>query len=174
MVPDRLFLVGFLGAPKLEVGRALAQRLRRPMFDLEDLVESGAKMTTQEIYRKEGENGFRQRERRALVAVSTGPPAVVVTGAGTFIDRGNRRTMQLAGISIHVDASFEECLESALEQGLVRADDESNDRFALLYDQRRPEYEKADVNVETLNRDPETLADDILQRLEERVWTENL
>lgn len=174
MVPDRLFLVGFLGAPKLEAGRALAQRLRRPLFDVEDVVETGAKMSLQEIYRKEGEGGFRQRERRALVAVATGPPAVIVTGPGTFVDRGNRRTIQLAGISVYIDASLEECLESAIEQRLVSEDDANSERFAMLYDMRHPEYAKADVAVESTGRDAEMLAEEILQRIEDRVWSENL
>lgn len=174
MIPDRLFVVGFLGSSKAEVGRALAERLRRPLFDTDELVENSAKMSAQEIYRKEGDSGFRQRERRSLVTVATGPPAVVVLGAGAFADRGNRRTMQQAGISVFVDASLEECLESALDRGLLRPDDENNERFAALYELRSEDYEKADVIVETLNRDPETIAEEILQRLEDRVWSENL
>jgi shikimate kinase len=173
MVPDRLFLVGFLGSPKLEAGRALARRLRRPLFDLEEVIEAGAKMSLQEIYRKEGEGGFRQRERRSLVAVATGPPAVIVTGPGTFVDRGNRRTIQLAGISVYIDASLEECLATAIEQRLVAEDDANSERFAMLYDMRHPEYERADVAVEATGRDPEVVADDVLQRIEDRVWSEN-
>ncbi len=174
MIPDRLFLVGFLGSPKSEVGKELGKRLRRPVFETDELVESAAKMSAQEIYRKEGDGGFRQRERRALVTVSTGPPAIVVLGAGVFADRGNRRTMQQGGISVFLDASLEECLEDALERGLLRPDDESNERFAALFELRGQDYEKADVIVETLNRDPEAIADEILQRLEDRVWSENL
>jgi shikimate kinase len=174
MVPDRLFLVGFLGSPKYDVAHVLAERLRRPLFDVEEVIEAGARMSTQEIYRKEGESGFRQRERRALVSVATGPPSVIVTGAGTFIDRGNRRTMQLAGISVFVDGTLEECLERALEDGLLRPDDDSNERFAALFEVRRPEYERADVIVEPMNRDAEAVADEIMQRLEDRVWSENM
>ncbi len=44
----------------------------------------------------------------------------------------------------------------------------------MLYDMRHPEYEKADVAVEATARDPEAVADDILQRIEDRVWSENL
>jgi shikimate kinase len=174
MIPDRLFLVGFLGSPKRAVAMTLAKRLHRPLFDTEELVESAAKMSAQEIYRKEGEGGFRQRERRALVTLSTGPPGVVVTGAGCFADRGNRRTVQLGGISVFIDASLEECLDAALELGLLRPDDENNERFAALFELRRNDYDHADVVVETLGRDPEAIADDIVQRLEDRVWSENL
>lgn len=174
MVPDRLFLVGFLGAPKLAVGQELVTRLRRPLFALEDVIEAAAKMSLGEILRKEGEGGLRQRERRALVTVATGPPSVIVTGAGTFIDRGNRRTIQLAGISVYIDASLDECLEAAVEAGLIGDDEANSERFATSYDLRRPEYERADVIVETLGRDSETIAEDVLQRIEDRVWSENL
>lgn len=174
MIPDRLFLVGFHGSPKLEVGVSLAERLRRPVFDTEDLVQSGARMTTQEVYKKEGESGFRQRERRALVSVATGPPAVVITGVATFIDRGNRRTMQQAGITIFLDTPLDECMDRAIDFGLLKPDEESNERFITHFTQRRAEYAKADVTVETINRDPDTVADDIIQRLEDRVWSENL
>lgn len=174
MIPDRIFLVGFAGAPLREVAQSLADRLGRPVADVEVAIESGARMSAQEIYRKEGENGLRQRERRALVGIATGPPAVVVTGPNTFVDRGNRRTISQSGISVFVDSTLEECLEQAIHRGILRIDDEANERFALLYDARRPEYDKADVAVEPLGRDAEQIADDIIQRLEDRVWSDKL
>ncbi len=174
MIPDRIFLVGFLGAPVRDVGDALAARLGRPVFDTESAVEAGARMSANEVYRKEGENGFRQRERRALVGIATGPPAVVITGPNTFIDRGNRRTVTQAGISVFLDSTLEECLEGAMNRGLMRADDETNERFASLYDIRRPEYDKADVIVEPSGRDADAVAEEIIQRLEDRVWSEKM
>ncbi|MBP7149010.1 MAG: hypothetical protein KBD01_15875 [Acidobacteria bacterium] len=172
MIPDRIFLVGFAGCPNSEIGKALAQRLNRPVFDTDQLVEAAARAPIQEVFRSEGESGYRQRERRAVVTASTGPPSVVVTGPNTFVDRGNRRTMQLAGISVFVDSTLEECLKGALERGMLRPDDPNNERFATLYDMRRPEYERADVVVEPLGRDADLIAEDIIQRLEDRVWSE--
>jgi shikimate kinase len=174
MIPDRIFIVGFLGSPKKEVGKALAARLERPCFDLEEVIEAGARMTTKEIFRKEGDNGYRQRERRATVAAATGPPAVVVTGAGTFVDRGNRRTIVQGGVSVYVECSLEQCLAGAIERGQLRPDEEANERFTTLYEVRTPEYEHADLIIDSVDRDPEVVADDILQSLEDRVWAENL
>ncbi len=172
MIPDRIFLVGFLGARMDDAGRVLAERLERPLFSIEKTIESSARMTIAELYRKEGDNGFRQREKRALVSLATGPPCVVVTSPGTFVDRGNRCTIQQAGISVFIDATLEECLEGALERGLLKPDSEQNERFTTLYEARRPEYDKADVIVEPLGRDAEPIVDEILQRLEDRVWDE--
>ena len=170
MIPDRVFIIGFLGSPKLDVGTALAEKLERPVFDLEQMIETSARMPIKEIYRKEGDSGYRQRERRALVTAATGPPAVIVTGAGTFVDRGNRQTISQSGVSVYVEASLEQCLAGALEKGLLRPDDESNERFTNLFDIRTREYEKADVIVDAVDRDPDAVADDILQMLEDRVW----
>ncbi|RMG47889.1 MAG: hypothetical protein D6718_02830 [Acidobacteria bacterium] len=174
MIPDRIFLVGFFGSGTDEVGRALADKIDRPLFSTDAVIEASARMPLAELYRKEGESSVRQRERRALVAVATGPPGVIVTGPGTFTDRGNRRTIQQSGVSVFIDASLEECLARAIERGQLRPDDESNERFTTLYEQRRPIYEEADLIVEPLGRPPEEIADEIVQRLEDRVWAEKL
>ncbi|NJN64230.1 MAG: hypothetical protein HC882_04685 [Acidobacteria bacterium] len=144
----------------------------RPCFDLEQVIEAAARMPVKEIFRKEGDSGYRQRERRALVSVATGPPSVSVLGAGTFVDRGNRRTIAQAGVSVYTEASLEMCLMGAIEQGLLRPDDEANERFATLYESRTAEYENADVIMDVVERDPEAVADEIVQSLEERVWAE--
>jgi shikimate kinase len=172
MIPDRVFLVGFIGSPKSEIGKALAKRLERPCFDVEHLVETSARMSAKEIFRKEGDSGYRQRERRTLVQVATGPPAVIVTGAGTFVDRGNRRTMAQSGVAVYLEASLESCMAGALEAGLLRSDEESQDRFTTLYESRTAEYENADVIVDVLEREPDAVAEEIVQSLEERVWAE--
>ncbi|MDQ7006333.1 MAG: shikimate kinase [Acidobacteriota bacterium] len=172
MIPDRVFVFGYVGSRADQVARVLAERLERPVFSTEKVIEASARMPVAEVYRKEGENGFRQRERRALVSVATGPPGVILLGAGTFLDRGNRKTIHQAGVSVFIDASLEECLAGAIENGVLRADDEANERFTSQFELRREEYEKADVLVEQLDRDAEAIADEVLQRLEDRVWEE--
>ncbi len=174
MIPDRLFVLGYEGSPRAEVGRVLADRLDRPFFVLDEVIEASARMPLVEVLRREGDSGFRQRQRRALVAVATGPPAVCVLGTRTFLDRGNRRTMEQAGVSVFVDASLEECIAGAIEKGSLRADPEGHETFINRYETFRKEYEQADVVVETLGRTPDEIADEVLQRLEDRVWTEKL
>ncbi|GEM_PF-6437222 len=171
MIPDRLFLVGYVGAGKTAVGDALAQRLDRPLYCTEALAEAGARQ--REGLRRD-DAAQRQRERRALVAVASGPPSVISTGASVFLDRGNRRTIQQSGVSVFLDASLEECLAEAVRRGAVTMDEEAAERFTTLFEQRQEQYEQADIIVETLDRDPLDIADDILQRLEDRVWTERL
>ncbi len=174
MIPDKIFVVGFIGSRTREIAQVLAERVDRPHFDTDQVVEASARMSLAELFRNEGESGYRQRERRAVVSVSTGPPAIISTGHRSFVDRGNRRTMQQFGVAVFVDATLEECLKDALDHGLLRIDDPNNERFSTLYEAQRYEYEAADVIVEPMGRDPETVADEIMQRLEDRVWSEKL
>lgn len=175
MIPDRIFLVGYLGSAKKAVAEQLAAKLDRPLFDTEEIVAASIRHVPGEPPRRESEVGLRQRERRALVSVATGPPAVIVTGPNVFLDRGNQRTIANAGVSVHIDATLEECLAEAVERGVISLDDEEqSERFAAQYEQRREQYDKADLVVETDDRDAEALADEILQRLEDRLWEERM
>jgi shikimate kinase len=171
VIPDRIFLVGFMGSGKTEVGKLLADRLGRLFIDLDQLVESGARATVAEIFEKEGESGFRNRERRALVSAATGPPAVVATGGGTYADRGNRRTIEEAGVAIWIATPFENCLERCQEEIGKRPLFRDEESLEALFEARRSDYAAAAFTVETLNRNPEIVADDVIQRLEDAIWS---
>jgi shikimate kinase len=171
VIPDRIFLVGFMGAGKTAVGRVLADGLNRLFIETDRLVETSARASITEVFEKEGENGFRQRERRALVSAATGPPAVVSTGGGLFADRGNRRTMALAGVAVWIDAPFEECFEHCKDEIGTRPLFRDEESLQALYDARREAYAEADIVVESLDRAPELIADEIVQRLEDAIWT---
>jgi len=171
VIPDRIFLVGFMGAGKTAVGRILADRLNRLFIDTDRLVETGARATVAEVFEKEGENGFRQRERRALVSAATGPPAVVSAGGGLFADRGNRKTIELSGVAVWLDAPFEECFERCEGEIGKRPLFRDEETLEQLYESRRDEYANADIVVESMDRKPEIIADDVVQRLEDAIWS---
>ncbi len=108
-------LVGMPGAGKSTVGQALARRLGWDFVDLDAAVEAAAGVGIPELWRREGEEGFRRRETAALAEVmarsrggaGTGAPAavstpssgvagvVVATGGGVVVVEENRR--HLAG-----------------------------------------------------------------------------
>ena len=171
MIPDRIFVVGFMGAGKTAVARALAERVNRLCIDTDKLVEVGARASVQEVFDKEGESGFRQRERRALVSAATGPPAVVATGGGLYADRGNRKTIQLAGVAVWIDVPFDVCLERCKEALGTRPLFRDEESLEELYESRRAEYANADITVEAMGRTPAIIADDVIQRLEDAIWS---
>ena len=64
-------LVGFMGAGKSAVGKALAQRLGWRFVDLDDLVESREARSIADIFAISGESGFRYAESQALKELLT-------------------------------------------------------------------------------------------------------
>jgi shikimate kinase len=160
-----------MGSGKKAVARVLADRVDRLFVDLDKLVESGARTTMIEILEKEGESGLRNRERRALVVAATGPLAVVATGGGTYADRGNRKTIAGAGVAVWLDAPFASCMEHCRDQIGTRPLYRDEEAMESLYQTRREDYGQADITVETLDRSPEILADEVMQKLEDAIWS---
>ncbi len=95
-VPDRsIVLVGLMGAGKTTVGRRLAKRLRLPFVDSDQEIEKAADQSVSEIFARFGEAAFRDGERRVMRRLIDGPPKVIATGGGAFVD-GETRALILA------------------------------------------------------------------------------
>ena len=78
-----LLLVGMPGCGKSTVGRALAGRLGRPLVDLDSEIEAEAGCPIPEIFAREGEEGFRQREHRILCREARESGRIIATGGGS-------------------------------------------------------------------------------------------
>src|SRR5215213_4529747 len=88
-------LVGLPGTGKTEVGRRLAARLGAAFVDTDATVEAEAGSTIADVFAREGEAGFRERDRAAVAALGAasrgaGIGRVIATGGGTVIDPRNR------------------------------------------------------------------------------------
>src|ERR1700730_3984497 len=87
--PSRcVVLLGYMGAGKSSVGRALAASLGWSFNDLDEYIERREGREVAEIFRQEGEAGFRQLEYEAFVELigelSTGSEKVIALGGGAF------------------------------------------------------------------------------------------
>ena len=82
--PRAVFLLGFMGAGKTSVGKALARRLGWRFVDLDQQIEMRAGQPIGEIFAAYGEHAFRTMEtvalRQLLAELSHGSPAVVALG----------------------------------------------------------------------------------------------
>lgn len=96
MVDDdrHLVLVGLMGSGKSTVGRIVAERLGRPLFDSDAMIEQRTGRTVREIFADEGEPAFRTLETAALVdALATDTPAVIAAAGGVVLRDENRRAL---------------------------------------------------------------------------------
>jgi len=169
-----VFLVGFMGAGKSSVGRALAGRLNWRFEDLDDRIERHQGRRVAEIFRDSGDSEFRQAERSALAAVlgelRAGTARIVALGGGAFVDKQNAGLLKEAGVPVvFLDAPVEElwerCCAQAAEEKTERPLLRSREQFAKLYDERREKYRKATLRVRTGSRTVDAIAAEIEQAL---------
>lgn len=107
-----IYLVGFSGAGKSTIAKMVGEKLQWPACDLDDLIVERCGMAIPDIFRHEGESGFRLRESEALHAVSSQGPFIVATGGGAPLSPENRHYMTSNGWVI--------CLEARPETILAR------------------------------------------------------
>jgi shikimate kinase len=100
-----LVLVGMMGCGKSSVGRRVARALGRPFVDLDTAIERTARCRIPELFEREGEAGFRERESAELTAVLATPePAVVATGGGAVLRAENRDAMRRRAVVVWLRA----------------------------------------------------------------------
>ena len=95
-----IILCGFMGCGKTSVGRRAAKLLGRELCDLDQYIEEREGMTITEIFAKFGEEGFRQREARAVEEVSRRGGMVVASGGGTVLFPHNVEVFHKSGGTI--------------------------------------------------------------------------
>jgi shikimate kinase len=163
----RVFLIGFMGAGKTTVGRALARRLGWTFCDLDDVIEEREGASIAAIFAQRGEAAFRRAESaalEALLAQAGGPDRIVALGGGAFVQPQNRESLERVGaITVLLQAPLEELRRRchADAESRVRPLAQREDRFAKLFTERRPAYQLAQHRVETLGKNVEEVAAEI-------------
>lgn len=171
---NSVFLVGFMGAGKTSVGRALGQRLNWIFEDLDDRIQSREGRTVAEIFQDSGETEFRRAEHAALQHVLQelrgGGARIVALGGGAFVQRENAALLKaFSAPTVFLDAPIEElwqrCCTQASETGAERPLLRSVEQFRKLYETRRNSYRKAALKVQTGKRTVESISAEIEQKL---------
>ena len=170
---NAVFLVGFMGAGKTSVGRALGQRLNWLFEDLDDRIVEREGRAIADIFRDSGEKDFRRAEHAALTEVLNEIHAssrIVALGGGAFAQQKNAELLRLSGVpTVFLDAAPDElwqrCSFQAAEAGTERPLLRSPEQFRKLYEARRPAYAKASISIQTGNRSVDEIATEIVKKL---------
>lgn len=105
MLMTRIFLIGYMGAGKTTLGKALARELKLSFVDLDWYIEERFHKTVQEIFAERGEDAFRELERQMLHEVSEFENAVISTGGGTPCFFDNMEFMHTKGVTVFLNVS---------------------------------------------------------------------
>jgi len=144
-----IVLVGLMGAGKTTVGRRLAKRLGLPFVDADAEIEAAAGLCVAEIFERFGEAYFRDGERRIVARLVEGPPRVIATGGGAFMDSATRALILSRCTAIWLDGDPDTLAERAARRGR-RPLLEGKDSRALLRElaaERNPIYAEAHLAV---------------------------
>jgi shikimate kinase len=166
-----VILIGFMGAGKSSVGRALGETLGWTFEDLDERIERREGRTVSEIFRESGESEFRRAEHAALKGLlgelGAGAKKIVALGGGAFVQKRNARLIEAGGIStVFLDAGVEELWQRCQQQrGTERPLLGSLEGFRSLYEARRPHYLKASLRQETSGKMVEEIAAEIVRAL---------
>jgi shikimate kinase len=160
-----VFLIGPMGSGKTAVGKHLARLIRAPFRDSDAEIESRTGVDISYIFSREGEAGFRQREREVLEEVTRESPIVLATGGGAILLPENRQVLHDRGFVVYLRTSLEQQAER-VRQGRNRPllhDVDPLTKLTELMVVRAPLYEAlADFTIATDGRKVHMVADAIL------------
>lgn len=144
-----LVLIGMMGAGKSAVGAELARQLGVPFLDTDDEIERAAAMTVAEIFARDGEAFFRDRETEVLTRLLAGRPAIIAVGGGAWLRPQNRALIDAAGLSVWLDVPADVLwsrVRGRSHRPLLATEDPRATLEALL-EERAPVYAEAQLRL---------------------------
>lgn len=165
-----IFLIGPMGSGKSAVGKYLARVLNFPFLDSDHEIELRTGADIPLIFEREGEAGFRHREREVIAELSARERIVLATGGGAVIDAGTRHNLRFRGWVVYLETSVAQQAERAgrtRHRPLLHGTDPAQ-RLGELLLEREPLYrEIADLTVSTNRRRVPAVAESIAQQYRE-------
>ncbi len=149
-----LYLVGFMGAGKTVVGRAVAQKLGLRLLDSDQEIEAKAGRTITEIFARDGEPAFREMERAFIESGHPDHGCVVACGGGLIVQPGMLDVVRKKGVIICLHASIDTLLQrtaASRNRPLLNVEDQES-RLRALFAQREPIYRTAGTMILTDSR----------------------
>ncbi|MCB1789863.1 MAG: shikimate kinase AroK [Gammaproteobacteria bacterium] len=166
--PNRVFLVGPMGAGKTTIGRQLAQALGMEFRDSDHEIQRRTGVDIPTIFEYEGEDGFRQREQQAIDDLTQVDNVVLATGGGAVLRAENRQHLSARGIVFFLACTPEQQYERThrdRNRPLLQTEDPMS-RLRELSAEREPLYRAtADYVISTEGRGASAVANEILDTL---------
>jgi shikimate kinase len=166
-LPRTVALVGLMGAGKSAIGRRLGHRLGLPFVDADDEIERAAGCSISEFFERFGETEFRAGERRVIQRLLEGPPHVLSTGGGAYIDPATRALMREKTLTVWLRAELDvlyDRVKKRTHRPLLRQGD-PREILGRLMDQRHPIYAEADLIVDSTAQSPDRTTEQVIEAL---------
>ncbi len=167
---SNIALIGFMGTGKTVVGRRLATATGKDFLELDAVIAERASRSIPDIFRLEGEAGFRRRETAAVTEVAGRENTVIACGGGVILSKINIVSLRENSRIVLLTASRNVILKRTRRDGATRpllAAADPAEAIARLLEERRSLYRKAaDVTVSTTRRTPDEVVLEIKRKLQ--------
>ena len=163
-----IVLVGFMGAGKTVCGRLLARRLGRCFVETDDMIVAGEGRSIPEIFRREGEERFRELEGDALELLRLKSGDVIATGGGFPCREGRMDALRAVGTVVWLRGDLSELHARATRSGdRPMLAGRSSTEIEELYRRREAYYRQAHVTVDTSGLGPDEVVARVMAALRE-------
>ncbi len=154
-----------MGAGKTTVGKRLAELRGLEFVDSDNEIEERTGVDIALIFEKEGEEGFRRREKLVISELAQRAQIVLATGGGAVLEPENRQWLSARGLVVYLHASVDQQMHRTSRtdnRPLLRGVEDRREVLQRLFNERDPLYrEIADMIVHTDGRNARLLAREI-------------
>lgn len=165
---SNIFLIGFMGAGKSTIAKALCQIYGMEQVEMDALIEERQGMSISQIFATYGEPYFRKLETELLMEFKDKTGFVISCGGGVAMRQENVDYMRANGTIVLLRACPEtiyERVKTSTNRPLLNSD-MSVRHITELMDVRRPKYEAAaEFAVDTDGKSAKKIAKEIMDLL---------
>lgn len=158
-----IFLYGPSGAGKSTIGKALAEALKLPFVDSDQVIEINAGISIPQIVEAEGMPKVRQLETQALKQIVNSKESIVALGGGALLQNENRALIENSGKVVLLNASFDTLVvrlhNDVNKRPLLAGDLES--KLASYLEGRAEHYGSFPIKVNVDQKSVEQIVDEI-------------
>lgn len=160
---SNIIITGFMGTGKTTVAEMVAQQLGKDLLSIDDLIVEAAGKSIPQIFAEDGEATFRQIEAHVCRQAVDGSGRVISTGGGTLINDDTRAYCLAHGLVICLNANFNELVVRLGTTDASRPLFQNPAQAEALYMKRKPIYDSLPHQVDTTNRTPEQVTQEIIE-----------
>lgn len=150
---ENIVLIGLMGSGKSSVGRIVAHMLNFQFVDTDHMIVDQAGCSIADIFAREGEPAFRQRESAVLRQLLGRRHTVIATGGGIVTQSVNLPLLKHLGFITWLEASTELLARrtaSNNDRPLLRGEEPPLVKLHRLIQERSPLYKAlADLRIQT-------------------------
>lgn len=163
-----IFLIGFMGAGKSTIARALQRELGFPLIEMDERIVKEQGMSINDIFAQYGEDHFRNIESQLIVDIGKEEPSIVSCGGGVVVRPQNTQNMKEIGRIVFLKATPEtiyERVKNSTDRPILNGH-MNVEYIAELMEKRRALYEAAaDITIQTDGKTREQICEEIIGKM---------